>query len=59
MCIRCDEVDLRIAQYERLRSAATDPLAIELLKIVINDFLNEKTALHRDGKPTTLLGELD
>jgi len=48
MCERCDEIDRQMKRYRSSRSTTTDPLAIEWLGIVIDDFQSEKAALHPD-----------
>jgi hypothetical protein len=48
MCEKCDEIDRKMSHYRRSRSAVTDPLAVELLKMVIQDFQYEKDGLHPD-----------
>ena len=62
MCSKCDEFDLKIAQYERVRSAATNPLTIELLKLVVDEFLRKgnassgrepRVAMHREPQTMT------
>lgn len=52
MCDGCAEIDRRIARYEILRAAATDPLAVQFLGLAIEDFLSEKAALHNEDGST-------
>lgn len=46
MCERCAEIDLIVAQRRFIQSSATEPLAIELLRIDIDELLRQKRELH-------------
>ncbi|KQT03485.1 hypothetical protein ASG57_13975 [Bradyrhizobium sp. Leaf396] len=50
MCDKCDEIDRMVSQWKFIQSSATEPLAIELLRIDIDELLRRKHELHNDPK---------
>jgi hypothetical protein len=50
MCEKCNDIDRKLAPYQHTLVRATDALAIELLRLVIEDFESDKKALHSEPK---------
>ncbi|MBR0995582.1 hypothetical protein JQ580_33235 [Bradyrhizobium japonicum] len=50
MCEKCAEIDGMVSQWRFIQSSATEPLAIELLRIDIDELIRQKRELHDDPK---------
>lgn len=48
MCDKCNEIDARAAQYQRLSDAVNDKLVIEQIRKMIDELKAQKAALHPD-----------
>jgi hypothetical protein len=55
MCLKCDDLDKRIAQYRRLAERLLDELVLKGLQKLVADLEREKTALHPASEPESEL----
>jgi hypothetical protein len=50
MCDRCEEIDVVLERYRRLKGQVSDRLVNESLFRMITELEHKKADLHRDGR---------